>query len=65
MPLPEASQPRDWLRPTRPILLRPIERPTLLPLVTDPGDRDLFRSTLAAMAVGALFGLAIVLAIAS
>ncbi len=65
MPLPEASQPRDWLRPTRPIARRVPERETFAPLVTHPSYADLNWTTALGMLLGAIVGLIIVLAIAS
>lgn len=65
MARPEARQPHDWLRPTRPLTIEAPARPDLLPQITNPGEQDLFWGTVLAMLVGALFGLAIVLGLAA
>lgn len=59
MARPTVQQSPDWLRPTRRLVRD--ARPDLCPNVTNPEQRELLWNTLLAMAVGGLFGLAIVL----
>ncbi|MEH3121121.1 MAG: hypothetical protein PGN16_03930 [Sphingomonas phyllosphaerae] len=65
MARPTVQRSSDWLRPTRPLIRQVEARPDLLPLITTLNDRELHWTTMFGAILGAIFGLSIVLAIAS